>query len=277
MAKMTNLQMVQNILSSMDSDNVNSISDTEEAGQVELVLQESYEEITTRRKWNHQNKTRQLEGVSDVTKPNKLRIPTEVTRVNNFRWKVYADGVIPPTVDQDNSWKLLRWRDPSDFIAHVQGRNVAQLEEQNRVLVVYNDDGVEMPMMTDVQPEFWTSFDDEFIWMDNFQTDNANTATPDRTAIDATQQKLWVSGDDEIADLPTEMFPLLLAEAKSAAWLNFKGQQNVKAEQVARRAYIKLREEEPTVEDPRRWTNYGKPPTGSIGSRSDYGWRYVWR
>jgi hypothetical protein len=277
MAKMTNLQMVQNILSSMDSDNVNSISDTEEAAQVELVLQECYEEITTRRKWTHQNRTRQLEDVSDVTKPNKLRIPTEVTRVNEFRWKHYADDVIPPTVDQDNSWKLLRWKSPSDFIAHVQGRNVAQLTEQGRVLVVYNDDGVEMPMITDVQPEFWTSFDDEYIYMDNFITSNANTATSGRTSINVTQQKIWVSGDDEIAELPTEMFPLLLAEAKSTCWLNFKGEPNQKAEQSARRLYIKMREEEPTVEYPRRWVDYGKPPNGSLGSRSNYGWRYNWR
>jgi hypothetical protein len=265
---MTNLEMVQNILSSMDSDNVNSISDTEEAVQVETVLKEVYENIISRRRWEFLNKTRLLENVGDITKPNKMKIPTNVTRVECFRWKTIDETVEP----NEEKWKELKYLNPCDFIGHVQSRDVAQLALQDRVLVVYNDDGVEMPMVTDKEPEYWTSFDDVHVYLDNFIAGSFTTATEGRTSVQVTQQQLFVKGDVAIQFLPVEMFSLFLAETKSTCWMNFKGAANQKAEQVAARQYIKMREEEPTVKSPREWYNYGKPPSGSRGYRTSRGY-----
>lgn len=267
MAKLTNLELVQNILSSMDSDNVNSISDTEEAQQVQTVLKEVYNNIISRRRWEFLKKTRQLENVSDVTRPNKMKIPDNVTRVECFQWQTRD------VVDVDHKpWKELRYLAPCDFIRHVQSRDVEQLKIQDRVLEVVNDDLVSIPMITDQEPQYWTSFDDVHIYMDNFIHDNPlTTAIAERTSVDVTQQQLWRDGDTEIQFLPPEMFPLLLAEAKSTCWLNFKGASNAKAEQVASRQYIKMREEEPTVQPQRQWYNYGKPPSGTGAYRTDRG------
>ncbi len=246
----------------MDSDNVNSISDTEEANQVEIVLKEVYENIISRRQWDFLRKTRQLENVGDFDRPNKMKIPETVTRVTCFRWK---------TNDPDTGllrWKELKYLHPCDFVDHTQGRDVQQLLIEERIKEVFNDDDVDIPMITDKEPEFWTSFDDVFIYMDNFITEVDETATKERTSVTVVQQQLFTAGDTEIQFMPVEMFSLFLAEAKSTCWLNFKGAANQKAEQVASRQYIKMREEEPTVKTPREWWNYGKPPSGSRGSSS---------
>lgn len=265
MAKMTNLEMVQNILSSMDADNVNSISDTEEANQVEIVLKEVYENIISRRQWDFLRKTRQLENVGDLTRPNKMKIPETVTRVTCFRWK---------TNDPDTGllrWKELKYLHPCDFIAHTQGRDVQRLLEEERLLEVFNDDNVDIPMILDKEPEYWTSFDDAFIYIDNFILEVDETATSGRTSVTVVQQQLFTAGDTEVQFMPVEMFPLFLAESKSTCWLNFKGAANQKAEQVASRQYIKMREEEPTIKAPREFWNYGKPPSGSRGIRTSRG------
>ena len=211
MATQTNLSMVQNILSSMDSDNVNSISDTEEAMQVETVIQETYENITSRRQWEFLRKTRQLENVSDVTRPTKFKIPDNVTRVTCFRYKAFKENTDP----QEFSWKELKYLLPCDFIDHVQSRNITQLDAEGRAITSLNDDSVEMYIITDVEPEFWTSFDDKFIYLDNWVQADSNTVVQGRTSVTVVEQQPFVTGDTAIQALPPEMFPLLVSESKS--------------------------------------------------------------
>lgn len=257
MSKMTNLGMVQNILSSMDSDNVNGISDTEEAIQVFEILRETYYEIISRRKWKTFEKTRLMDQVVDSTKPTKFKIPDQVVRINCFRYQTFKEDTDP----QEPSWKELNYLFPCDFIDHVQSRNPVQLD--TRIETTTNDDGVTMYILNDVEPEFWTSFDDRFIYLDNWVKADGTTVVSPRTSVKVTEQSIYPVLDADIPDLPVEMFSLLLSEAKSICWLNFKGTPNQKAEQIARRQYIKMREEEPRVEDLRVSVNYGKPPAGS--------------
>jgi hypothetical protein len=257
MAKLTNLEMVQNILSSMDSDNVNGISDTEEALQVFEVLQETYFEIISRRRWKTFEKTRLMEQVGDTTKPTKFKIPSQVVRINCFRYQAFKEDTSP----QEPAWKELKYLEPCDFIDHVQSRNPVQLG--SRIQTTTNDDGVTMYILNDTEPEFWTSFDDRFVYVDNWQSADSTTVTSTRTSVKVTEQPLYPQLDTDTPDLPVGMFPLLLSEAKSTCWLNFKGTPNQKAEQIARRQYIKMREESSKVEDLRTAVNYGKPPSGS--------------
>ena len=184
MARLTNLEMVQNILSAMDSDNVNSIDDVEESCQIEKVLEECYDNLIARRRWAFTQKTRLLQNAIDVTRPNKMIIPENMVRILEFRWKSIDKSVEP----WEESWKTLNYLNPIDFIAHVQSRNVAQLTAEGRMLVTYNDDGVELPMITDQEPAFWTSFDDVNIYMDNFITEFADTATDKRTSVVGTEK-----------------------------------------------------------------------------------------
>ncbi len=267
MAKLTNLEMVQNILSSMDSDNINTISDTEEAVQVLSVVEESYNNILSRRKWSFLRKTRQLLNASDTTKPTKFIIPDTVTRVDCFNYKALKEGTSP----EEFSWKALKYLEPCDFIQHVQSRNCTQLVADGTALQLANDDNVEMCIITNKEPEFWTSFDDSSIYLDNWVQARGTTVVQGNTSVNVVEEKPFLTADTDIQSMPTEMFPLLLAESKSTCWLTFKGIANQKAEQIASRQYIKLREEEPTVQVPRIWLDYGKPPRGSFTRSSRRG------
>ena len=209
-------------------------------------------------------KTRQLENVSEPDRPTKFKIPEEKLRVTWFRYKTYKENTDP----LEFSWKELKYLLPCDFIDHVQSRNITQLLADSRGVATVNDDGVDLYLINDVEPEFWTSFDDQHIYLDNWDFSQSTTVTQDRTSVTVVEQRRFVKGDTAIQALPSEMFPLLIAESKSTCWLNFKGVANQKAEQIASRQYNKMREEEPTVKAPRTWVNYGKPASGTRGRSS---------
>ena len=248
MAKKTVLELVQSILSSLDLDNVNSISDLEEAVQVSLILERSYNALIARKQWKFMEKVQNLESVADIDKPTKLKIPDNVNRINCLRYKTLNDsGKI--------QWKELKYRFPCDFIDFVQRRDPSE----SNILNTTNDDGVEMYIQNDKEPEFWTSFDDTFIYFDNIDQNDTSTIVGSGSSIKAIVEQPWQNVDTFIPPIPQDMFTALEAEARSIAWTEFKQVPNQKAEQIARRQYIIMRENEPRVEEQRVFQNYGYP------------------
>ena len=89
MAEQTLLTIVQNILSSLDADEVNSISDTTEARQVAQIVQNKYYDIVSRGYLPEHDQLFQLNPSLDVTRPTLMYIPDAVSQV---RWVKYFDS-----------------------------------------------------------------------------------------------------------------------------------------------------------------------------------------
>lgn len=248
MAKLTVLEMTQNILSSMDSDNVNSISDTVESQQVVDILKETYFELIARRDWKFMRDIDQLESVSDVTKPTKIKIPEDVNKIECVRYRVDLVD------DTREKWRTLSWEDPCDFVHRLQRRD----SSASNVESITTDEGTTLYILNDKPPTYWTSFDDEFIYFDAYDSDVESTVEQSRSSVISIKEPAWTSADTFIPDLPSNMFTLLLNEAKSTSHLMLKQQANPKAEQIARRQYIKLRELENRAMGERVHVNYGR-------------------
>jgi hypothetical protein len=60
--KYTLLEMVQNILASLNEDEVNSIGDTPEASQVSEIIRETYNNILSLQEWKHLQKSFKLDA-----------------------------------------------------------------------------------------------------------------------------------------------------------------------------------------------------------------------
>src|SRR5690606_16999060 len=87
MIKKTLLELVQNILSAMDSDEVNSIGDTIEALQVAEVIRETYEEITVGTDIPGLEGLISFDGVQDVTRPNVLKLQSNTEKIDWLRYR----------------------------------------------------------------------------------------------------------------------------------------------------------------------------------------------
>ena len=86
--QLTLLEMVQSILSSMGSDEVNSIGDTTESLQVADIIKQTYMNMLGRYDLPSHNQLFQLQASGDPASPVLMQFPAGVTRVE---WLKYFD------------------------------------------------------------------------------------------------------------------------------------------------------------------------------------------
>ena len=83
------LEMTQSILSSLSSDEVNSIGDTAESLQIVNIIEQVYYNMAARGNLPEHNGLVQLQGPDDVLKPVLMTVPENVTKIE---WIEYYDA-----------------------------------------------------------------------------------------------------------------------------------------------------------------------------------------
>lgn len=225
---MTVLDMVQDILNDMDSDEVNSITDTLESIQVAQIIKTTYFEILSHGEWPHLRDLLRLSFIGSATQPTHFKIPDDV---QELEWIKYNTKKLSDTKDRYTDIDFL---DPSDFMTLLNQRNssdanIVQVQENNVTLLILNNKA----------PQYWTSFDDSTIIFDSFDSDLGATMLAASTQAYATREPVFTIADTFTPDLPSKVFPFLLSEAKSVAFNALKG-PNAKEEQRARRQKARL-------------------------------------
>lgn len=246
MAKMTLIQIVKNILSSMDSDDVNSINDTVEALQVAEVVKETYFALIDELNLPSKGGLVNLESAVPAF-PTKMRIPDTVTRIDWIKYN-REDATIAHA-----AYKDVIYLTPQQFMDHILSRNS---EADN--YVEYTDDGIVYVLRNDTIPTYWTSIDDKHIIFDSWDSATETNLQGSKTTVRALYGHGWTMDDDYIPDLPENLFTLLLNEAKSTSFFNFKQTVHNKAEQYNRRQRIALRKNKFATDGGIPTPNYGR-------------------
>jgi hypothetical protein len=225
MAKKNVLQIVQAVLDSIDGDPVNSITDTEEAYQVARLCQGVFEELVARRKLPLHKTLDQLESVGDSNKPNYLKLPAAT---NEVLWLKYDKKV---NVGDRDLYQVVEYLHPDQFIYEVN-KNTSTT---TNVTTVADDSGVALLIRNDIAPRYYTSFDDEFLVFDSYDSDIDTTLVAAKTQLYARNEPVFTLDDLHIPAIPTDYFPLLIAECTSTCALRINQEADQKAEQVSLR------------------------------------------
>ena len=225
MAKMSLLEMVQDILSDMDADEVNSINDTVESVQVAQIIKTCYFEMLSNRNWPHMRKLLQLESIGDITKPNYLKLPENLKQLDAFKYDVRK--LVGDKVDI----KDISFKEPDAFLRYTSQRNSLSTD----VTTVTDFSGTSLLILNDVAPTYWTSFDDVYIITDSYNESLESTLQESKTQCIAYVYPTWTKTDSFVPDLPIDAFSALLEESKSTAFITLKQMANQKAEQKAGR------------------------------------------
>lgn len=225
MALKTLLDIVQNILSDMGSDEVNSISDTVESEQVAAIVQNTYEEIISDRLWPHLRSLIQIESLSDTSKPTHMHVPDNVIKVE---WIKYNKKTSTDTLKKYSS---VPWKEPDKFLQLVTSRN----DTLSTIDTITTDEGIELFIINDKAPTFYTTFDDEFLIFDSYDSGVESTLQKSKTQVYAYVEPVWSKTDTFVPDLPSKFVPYLVAEAKSTCFNSIKQDPNSKEEQKSRR------------------------------------------
>lgn len=227
MATKTLLEIVQDILNDLDSDEANSINDTVEAAQVAQIVRSCFDEIISRRNWPHLKTLIQLEAAGSTTYPNYLQLPSGIKELITFKYNVIKDG------ETKLKYRDVKFKENDEFLEIVNNRN----SDLDNIQQVQDFSGIVLLIQNDKAPDFWTTFDDEYIICDSYDSAVDDTLKKNKTQAIAYKEPSWTHDDDFVPDLPEEAFSLLIEEAKSTAFIVLKQMANQKAEQKATRQH----------------------------------------
>jgi hypothetical protein len=214
------IEIVQEILSDMSSDEVNSISDTEEAEQVASIVRSTYRSIINNRDWAHTKRLISLTPSSDPALPTHMTLQAGVKKLISINYNKVGVG------ETRKKYETVKWIEPDHFLmqSNQEDSTAANVD------VITDPTGIELFIRNDRAPRSYTSFDDTVIVFDSYDSSSEASLQASKVQARGYITPVWVHTDSAIPDLPVEAFPALIEEAKSVCFLTIKQMPNQKAE-----------------------------------------------
>lgn len=228
MAKMTVLDIVQSVLTSMGSDEVNTIDATPEASDVAAIVRDCYFNIINSKDWPHLRQVISPTPFAETARPTHMRIEDPIQKIINDT--MYYDVRVDAADDPD--WRRVQYLELDVFLKNTMSRGV-NVSDDN-VQTVIDPSGFRFYVYNDRGPTYYTSVDDETLIFDSFNKDVDSSLQNDKTQVMAYKEPTFTLSDSHVPDLPSKAFPYLLAEVKSVASIEIAQAANPKQEQTSR-------------------------------------------
>jgi hypothetical protein len=219
--KKTLLEIVKAILSKADSQDVNTIADTEESMQAAEVVQSVYEDMIANRLIPEHKSLIKLTSLSDNLFPTHFIMEDNQHKVETIWYDTSTDNSFQYTE--------MMWLEPEDFLKLVDKRQSNYDSVDDRFA------GTKLRIANDSMPKWYTSFDDDHIVFDAYNSIVENTLQTSKTRAIAITYPVFSLDDDYVPDLDSNMFPYLQRESESMFFDVYKGAISVKIEQAAKR------------------------------------------
>lgn len=258
MATYTLLDYVQTILSSMDSDEVASISATVESLQVANVVKTVYNDIVSRTDLPEYNTLFELNASTDALKPVLMTRPEDVLHIEWIQYDCILDGDTTP------NYVMIPFCPLAQFLQRVNSLDTDESNVGTMSLTIASDT-ITFPYRNDKAPEFYTTFDDHQIVFDSYDSAVDTTLQKEKTRCFGKKDQSFQMVDTFIPFIDRDLSTLLLNESKVLAFAELKQMGHDIAKQWARRGWIKSqksREGIKTLTDFDKLPNFGRIPRG---------------
>lgn len=253
----TLLELTQNILSGMSSDEVNSISDSTESLQVATILRNKYFDIITRVNLPEHQQLIQLEPSLNVAEPVMMFVPNNVAEIvwlkyfntnpqdtasttdtHDVNTDIPADettstGVIP-------GYQYVTILPIEQFIEYTNSFNPSDTDVES---FVFNSNVNGIPgtytfyYKNDNQPSFCTILSNYYVIFDSYDSTQDSTLQASKTMAWGRVIPVFEMVDSFIPNLDDEQFQLLLNEAKALAYFELKQMSHPFAQQEIKRGW----------------------------------------
>tara|TARA_R110002020_G_scaffold133108_4_gene297059 strand:- start:14007 stop:14783 length:777 start_codon:yes stop_codon:yes gene_type:complete len=251
MAKMTLLEMTQNILSDMDSDEVNSITDTQEATQVAHIIKTSYYNIVDGTDYPFLYELFKMTASGTADRPTHMSLPEDII---DLKWVKYNNKKTAPAKDL---FKEIQYKTPENFVYIVDQRD----STATNIKKVTDPTGITLNILNDKCPQYFTSFDDETIVFDSYLATLDSTLQATKSQCYGKRSVAFTLSDTFTPDLPVQLFSYLLSDAKSTAFVVLKQMANPKAEQTATSQRRRMSQDAWKIKNGISYPNYGRYST----------------
>lgn len=251
--KLTLLEIVQDILSVIDSDEVSSISDTVESEQIAIVARDCFLNMVSMRYWPYQRRLISLESSSDSTKPTLMKIPENVNRIEEILYDMSCDA---------KNFETLTYLEPYEFLSVVYKFDATQDTTGSYTLKTrYGDADTSQVLLykKNRNPQYWTSFDDTYLVFDSYDANIEDTLQTSKTVVWAEEQPIWTMADDFVPSIPEHFFSMYMNDVRTTAFMNHKQTANPKYAADLRRNMTRMQKS--------RWRENGNPKSPNYGRK----------
>lgn len=247
--KLTLLEIVQAVLSEMDSDEVTSIGDTSESDQVALLARDVYLSFVSNKNWAHTKQLVQLPATFGSSKPTLLKLPDNIKKLEFVNYDSRTS-----IADERVNYQHLTYLYPDEFIERSNRLDVTQ----DSVEQIQLPGGGFISVTNNANPRHWTSFDDVYLVCDSYDSDLETNLQETKTQAFASLTPNFVLTDGFVPLLPDEAVAAYLEELKSRAYVSFKQSTNPKMEQEANRQRRWLSRNQQQSHQGIRYKNFGR-------------------
>lgn len=249
----TLIQLVQRVLESIDSDEVNTIAESPESLAVANIIKENYNNIIGEYDAKEVHTLFHLDASTDDTKPCLMYLPEYISEVELVQYNVgdSTSGVV---------LRPIEYKELTDFMQMIGGYD-PQVNWVSSQTINWGEGDFTFKLRNDIWPSWWTSPDDKTIIFDSYKSDVEDTLTSIRTYCTGFRIPTFQMVDTYVPDLDPKHFQLLLQESKAQAAIELKQVQNQDAEKKARRNRLlayKTKDSTDTRPNIRKHGGYGR-------------------
>lgn len=234
----------------MDSDEVNSINDSVESQQITKIVRNAYMSIKNRGNLPEHYSLITLDASTDATKPVLMTLPSTI---NKIKWVKYNKIL---EVGDPINMQLVEYYKLEDFLDMIHSFN----EDETYIDTFSHTVGTDtftFLYRNDKQPDFYTTFDDNTLIFDSYDSDIEATLQKSNSLCYGKLVTSFTLSDSFTPDLDEEQFDLLLNEAKLLAWAELKQAPHEIAERNTRRGWTHNQTAKYATED---YSSFNKLP-----------------
>jgi len=221
----TVLEMVQDILANLEDDSVDDIDETEESEMVTTILEQVFFDIVDEFDLPFEEAVFQLTPDGAST-PTHMSLPSGIVRVDIVQYNKLNVASDPLNYTE------IPYTSPKFFMELINARD----SDDSSVDSITDSSGVTLLITNNANPRYWTSFDDEKLIFDSYDSSLESNLQQSKTWCMGEKRPVWVRSNNAKPDLPAHLEQYLFNETLSLAFVNYKQAANQKVEQHSRRS-----------------------------------------
>jgi hypothetical protein len=268
MASYTLLDYTQAILSSLDSETVNSYSDTVESIQVANIIKTVYNDIQSRVDLPEHYDLFELNASGDNTQPVLMTRPADVSSIE---WIQYDKVLLGSS---DPAYRDVYFVSLDEFLRRMNSLKTTDTTNGTFNLTQPNSDTITFIYRNNKAPDYYTTFDDATIIFDSFDSAVDTTLQKTKTRAYGKKDQAFTLNDTFVPFLDRDLSTLLLNEAKVLAFSELKQVGHDVARQWANRGWTKVQQQKRGIDNPRneldRAPNFGRGGMFQTSYRNPY-------
>lgn len=228
----TLLYTVQRVLEKLNLDPVNSINDTEDSLLISREAESTFYDLESRADWPDKIDLIEVTSVSDLNNPTALQLDERVHYIKTLRYDI--------TVPEDTGKVIreIRWCEPEKFLELLYSRNTSSVDVKE---AVYKN--IPLFVFNNKQPEFYTSFDNEILILDSYDSGVEDTLIGTKSVCYGKTNPTWSQDDTFVIPVQDSVYPLYLAALSSACSIYLNSEVNQEDERRQSRNIARMRHE----------------------------------